>query len=388
MAKSVEALVKPELLRWGRRSAGLDIAAAARKAQVTMEAIEAWESGTTRPTVAQLRTLGKAYRRPIAVFYLPEPPTDFTALHDFRRSTGAASPVTSAQLILAMRLAQSRRELLEELYEDLDLARPAFTLSATLDDEPETVAKRIRQYLGVTRANQEAHSPGRESMNWWRSVIEAKEILVFQMEDVPPGEARGFSIYSDALPAIVMNVKDAYNGRIFTMLHELCHLALRQAGICDLREHESVVAEDIEVFCNAVAGATLVPQDDFLRHHLVSTHHRVLNWNDEDIESLARTFRCSREVIVRRLLTLERVTREFYEAKRNNYIEEHSALNQNGKGGPQNQARKIVSTLGELYVRTVLNAFHDETIHAGDVAELFGTRLKHLNKIQAMATGS
>ena len=96
-------------------------------------------------------------------------------------------------------------------------------------------------------------------MNGWRRALEASGIVVFQMT-VSEEEARGFSIYAENLPAVVVNVKDAPNGRLFTMLHELAHLALRQAGICDLREDQTgQVPHYVEVFCNYVAGAALIP---------------------------------------------------------------------------------------------------------------------------------
>src|SRR4030042_4366060 len=117
MARSIEALVEPRLLGWGRRSAGLDIESAARKVQVKRECLERWERGESRPTLTQLRKLGRAYKRPIAVFYLPEPPEDFQALRDFRRLPGAVSAVESPELRFEIRRAQSRREPALELYE-------------------------------------------------------------------------------------------------------------------------------------------------------------------------------------------------------------------------------------------------------------------------------
>lgn len=45
MSRGADALVRPELLVWARRSAGLEIAEAARKAQVRPEHLESWECG-------------------------------------------------------------------------------------------------------------------------------------------------------------------------------------------------------------------------------------------------------------------------------------------------------------------------------------------------------
>ena len=173
MAKRLEALVKPELLRWARRSSHLELSEAARKAQIRSEALEAWEMGEGRPSLPQLRKLARVYKRPIAVFYLPEPPTDFAALHDFRRADSSDSLEVTPQLAFQMRLAQSRREFLLEIYRDLDEDLQEFSLTADLGEQPEAVALRLRQYLNVSLALQRSWQPNREAMNGWRRALEA-----------------------------------------------------------------------------------------------------------------------------------------------------------------------------------------------------------------------
>ena len=167
---------------------------------------------------------------------------------------------------------------------------------------------------------QEDWEPNYDTMNRWRSAFERAGVLVFQMQDVLWSEARGFSVFSDTLPLAVVNVKDAPNGRIFTMFHELSHLALQQGGICDLRETggNRHAADAIEIFCNAVAGAVLVPREPLLRDGLVRGYPEGHEWQDGDLRRIAHKFRCSSEVVTRRLLAHHRITRDFYQRKENN----------------------------------------------------------------------
>jgi transcriptional regulator with XRE-family HTH domain len=83
--------IDPSLLRWARESIGYSIEDAATKLKLRGGAkqLEAWEAGEGGPTVAQLRKAAQIYRRPLAVFFLPEPPRDFQAMQDFRRVPGA-----------------------------------------------------------------------------------------------------------------------------------------------------------------------------------------------------------------------------------------------------------------------------------------------------------
>ena len=58
------------------------------------------------------------------------------------------------------------------------------------------------------------------------------------------------------MPVILINGKDRGNGRVFTLLHEFCHLALRQSGVSNMGgDRNDAPHPDVEKFCNAVAAA-------------------------------------------------------------------------------------------------------------------------------------
>ncbi len=65
---------------------------------------------------------------------------------------------------------------------------------------------------------------------------------------------RAFSKVVGERAVIVVNTGDTAYARIFSALHEYCHLTLRTAGICDLDDHSAV-----ERYCNAVAAGVLLP---------------------------------------------------------------------------------------------------------------------------------
>ena len=105
-----EAFVNPEVLRWARRMAGLEVADAARKAKVKADRVESWETGARRPSITQLRKLADIYKRPLPVFFLEKTPPDETTPQDFRRFDPKAAEPLSPELRLAIRVAQARRE--------------------------------------------------------------------------------------------------------------------------------------------------------------------------------------------------------------------------------------------------------------------------------------
>jgi len=123
-------------------------------------------------------------------------------------------------------------------------------------------------------------------VNDWRGALEGAGVLAFQAEDVEVSEIRGFSLSERLFPVVVVTIKDAVVGRIFTMLHEATHLMLREGGLCDLIEETSRAQERIEAFCNHVAGATLMPRACVLEADVV-LQHKGTQWADEEIALLA-----------------------------------------------------------------------------------------------------
>ena len=110
MARSIPALVEPPVLRWARESVNLTPLAAARKMKLPDDRVEQWEAGSATPTIAQLRKAAEVYKRPLAVFFLSEPPTDFDAKRDFRRHQKAEAGEWSPELHGEYRRAIAQRE--------------------------------------------------------------------------------------------------------------------------------------------------------------------------------------------------------------------------------------------------------------------------------------
>src|ERR1019366_468873 len=104
-----------------------------------------------------------------------------------------------------------------ELMEDMDESPPAFQANATNREGVEQVANRLRAALGVSVAAQSSWRGDHEAFKQWRLLLERAGILTLQATDIQLKEARGFSISLKPLPVVVVNIKDAPRGRIFTL---------------------------------------------------------------------------------------------------------------------------------------------------------------------------
>ena len=166
---------------------------------------------------------------------------------------------------------------------------------------------------------------------------------------------------------------------------------LRQSGVSDLDVEGPRPKDDerVEVFCNQVAAATLMPRETFLHEPLIAPHGPgVREWSDEDVLALSKIYSVSREAIVRRLLTLGRTTEAFYKRKRAQFAVEFQRQKQRekekneGKAIPRNMPRETVADFGKPFVRRVIENYHLDRISLSDVSGYLGVKVRHVPGIE------
>ncbi|KQZ73070.1 hypothetical protein ASE06_11585 [Sphingopyxis sp. Root214] len=391
MTKRIKAAITPSVLLWARESAGYEVDVAAQKLSVDPEKLQSWEAGTDQPSIPQLRKMSTLFRRPLAVFYLPDPPVSFQPMHDFRRLPDLGAPHFSPALTLEIRKAHEKRTLALELLNETGEEAPKFALATALSAKVDDLGMEIRRQLQVTYDLQSSWRDPLASFRAWRTRIEDAGVLVFQATQVESDEASGFAYWAETLPFMVVNRKDVYARRTFSLLHELAHLMLHQSGVSDLDRpgSRSQKNERIEVFCNQVAAATLMPRLQFLNEPLVAAQGLGRHeWTDETIKALAHTYGVSREAIVRRLLTFGLATDAFYRRKRDQYAAEYQQAKlrqkeQNGdKDIPRNMPVETVANVGRPLIRIILDNYHQDRMTLSDVSGYLGVKVRHISGIE------
>lgn len=386
MTKSTLAYINPAILRWAREQARLSIEVAAEGVGVSADKLAECEAGEKQLTFPQFLKAATFYKRAPAIFYLEKPPHGFQPIQDFRRLRESPEDAFKSGLEWAIRQAQERRELAVELRTEIAEPIKDFTLRATVKDDPEAVGAAIRKYLGVRQADQQGWRA--KAFDNWRTAIEARDVLVFMIPRLALTEMRGVAIADSKLPLILINSKDRTNGRTFTLLHEFSHLVVRASGISglDFQAPEPASAA-VEQFCNAVAGAALVPSDWLLGEHLVRTKGKATTWDEDELVALASRFGVSREVILRRLLTLGRTTKAFYESRRASFQAEYDALaDKKSNGGPERHL-VVLSQLGRSFTRLVFQGYYDRQLTLRDVANHLNMQVTAVPNIERAAFG-
>ena len=221
-----------------------------------------------------------------------------------------------------------------------------------------------------------------DALNGWKAILEALGILVFQILDVSVQEMRGFSIPEIPYPTIALNRSDSPLGRIFTLVHELCHIMLKQGGICTSTTEDEPHFK-IERFCNAVAGALLVPKNELIHADIITNHGFNPSWSDRELIALKKKFWASQEVILRRLLEMNKTTKEFYRLKR----EAVQNLPLKSEGGPERVYERVLRTHSRSFINILLTAMREGQITLVDVSYYLDMSLKHLPGLEQKFAG-
>lgn len=389
MAEKIRAKINPDILVWARLTAGYHQEEAAKKIAISLVRLQKWESGIEHPTLRQLRTIGNVYKRPTALFYKSVAPSLPPQLPDFRLVYDSEQEYTP-QLLFEIRRAFARRDVAIELATQLGENIPSFDLGATLNDSPKQVADALRSLINIPVGVQISWKDHYEALRTWINAIEAMGVLVFHVNNVEVEHMRGFSVGQHPFPIVAINGKDSPRGRIFTLFHELTHIILHHTGVCNLYEKEDSPHNELEVFCNQVAGELLVPTEALLNHELVASRYSADAWRDEELNRLANQFMVSQEVVLRRLLTLEKTTESFYNLKRKEYSEYYKRQKEEVvHRGFVPFYRMVLRTNGRAYTNIVLSAYNNEFISSKELSNyLGGVKLDHVSRIvQAIGAG-
>ena len=356
----------PQVLRWARQDAGLDLAEAGRLANVQGERVQEWEEGVSQPTLAQLRGLADGLRRPVAFFLAPGPPPEHTQdPPDFR----AGHRGTSRALRREIRAAFERRDAFREVAgADGDRWR------RWREDPPET-AGQVRARLGVGVERIAGSADANAALRVWIDAAEAAGVLVFQMSRVPVDECRGFAVDDADLPVIMLNGADAPQARCFTLVHELAHLLDRTGALCVLDEDA-----EVEQRCNRFAAAVLMPPTA-IRDAAAGRD------GTGAVDVVVRTFKVSPVAAALRLRELGLVDQATVAATiRLAAAVARRAAERETKGGPLHHVIKR-RNLGDAYLGAVLEALHQDAITILDASYFLDSTVGTVEQMERALAG-
>jgi Zn-dependent peptidase ImmA (M78 family) len=385
MAKSIPAIITPEVLQWARGLDRITLEEIAQKLKVEVAQVEAWENGSKYPTLPQAKNLAKQYRVPFAYLYLPDTPQKTKRLEkvDYRTFGNWGVGEMSRELRWFLRDIEDRRDTMLELYEDAEIEPIPFTLSISADTAEDVFAAQIRNFLSLTDQVQIKLRKPEMALSYCISKLEEQDFLIFQAAKIHPEEMRGLSIAYETFPIIALNRKDEPSARLFMLLHELVHILSRTSGICNDMSQDKAQLSQVELFCNKIAGLALVPTMQLKRNKNITLIQQY-GLDDTYVNALARDFAVSKEVVLHRLWDIGVIGRTTYFDTLNRYSEEYTAYKSRKKpDGFLPPALDKGTQVGKLYTKTVITAYHADKLSPREASNyLLGLRVKHFGAIE------
>ncbi|MEX0656962.1 MAG: ImmA/IrrE family metallo-endopeptidase [Nitrosopumilaceae archaeon] len=387
--------VKPEIMKWAIDSSGWEIEELAKKLKVTDAAINNWKTRNQEIEIRKLEKLSEFVKRPLAIFFLENPPKE-SELTDYRKLPHEQAVKLTRNTVNAIRNARYLQSSAEELMKIQGInPKPTINIKITMQTLPEEAARTERKKIGFESEDvllsKEAKRSIRDFYNVLRRTIESFNIFVFQVS-MPIEEVRGVTL-SDKFPrVIVINSKDTIQARIFSLLHEYGHVLLRKDGICIPqaiyeKNYSNGNFQHIEKWCNSFAASVLMPKEEFL-----AEYHNLEEKETETrkiIDILSNKFRTSKQATVIRIKDLEKKSNISYEyqnilgeIRKDEIIRDRTKKKSSGGPGIVNTC---ISQKGRKFVLLVLESKRNKVINNSDVIDYLNINLKHLKKLQEKA---
>jgi Zn-dependent peptidase ImmA (M78 family)/transcriptional regulator with XRE-family HTH domain len=294
----LRAEVSPALLRWARDRAGIPFEVLAERFTKLPE----WEDGTSQPTLKQIEALAKATLTPVGYFFLPEPPVETLPLPDFRTVGDEPPTRPSPNLLETVYICQERQSWYREFAITAGVAPSDFVGSVATGSDVVAVAESMRQTLSFDLATRATCPTWTDALREFIAQAEAAGVMVMcsgvvlnnNNRKLDPDEFRGFALADALAPLVFINGADTKAAQMFTLAHELAHLWIGQSGVSDATVRD-IPDREIERWCNQVAAELLVPLA------IIRPEYQRNIPLDTEIPRLARRFKVSTLVIIRRL---------------------------------------------------------------------------------------
>ena len=380
---NVASPINPAVLKWARETAGHsieDVVLKLKRKRITVDIVSAWEDGRETPDYSMLERLAyEVYKRPIAVFFFPQPPEEETPRQAFRTLPDSEIDMLPPRILFLLRQAEAMQSNLAELFDGNNPAERHIVRDVHFrpNSSVDALALSVREYLGIELSEQLQWKSSELAFKSWRNALEERGVFVFK-DAFREDSFSGFCIRHETYPLIYVNNSRPFTHQVFTLFHELAHLLSGTGGI-DLRNKEYIrtmegTNKETEVLCNAFASAFLVPTNDFDRT-MARIRITEVNLND-----LAARYSVSREVILRRLRDKGVISPEYYEETVNEWAN-------GGKGTPGSGGNYYFSKgsyLGERYMELVFGRLYQNRISIDQAADYLGVKVRSIPRMEAL----
>lgn len=351
--------LSPKVLKALRETSGYAVEEVAKKLKTSKEKVKGVEEGKSDLTLIQIKKLADIYKRPLAAFFsdfIPELPK----LVDYRINREKR---LTPQVYSAERKVQYLSEKIKELSNKRSQI-PYFSEQLNADE----LAKEFRKRLNIKLIK---FQKPEEALVHYKKILEDALTIIIIEYPLKAEDVRAFSILSD-ISAVVLNENDKPSVKLFSLIHEICHLLRKTVGICSLEiEQEN---HDEEIYCNRFAAEFLVPIDD-LRIEI----QKLRQIDEKSVNRLTEIYGVSKQVIMLRLFQYGYIGKERYEQFKSEWRKPIQ------KGfGRRNWDKVFLNRVGNLLLNVVKKAYNEEKITFYEASRILDLKTKYAEKFMAL----
>ena len=376
---TVNVNIQPAIISWA-----LSQTSEEKLGTKLVDNIKHWLDGTKSPTFNQIEDFSKKSHIPLGYFFLQTPPIEQISLLEYRTLDSIQLTNPSRNLIDTIHDMEAVQEWMVNYRKEWNYDTISIVGSLKGITDISVIADTIRINLRLNIEWYKDCGNPSEAFNKVRGLLEECGIVVMMNGIVGKNthraldvkEFRAFAMVNEWAPLIFINGADSAGGRLFSLFHELVHLWIGENDLYNDTKYSANGIKPIEVTCNAVAGALMVPKTVFLEKWNNNTNDDI----HEKIKELARMFRCSSSVIARRALDNKKIDQNVYNMVIADAIEAYIQTKQEKSSGGD-YYRVARSKLDGVFVRALCESVNSGRTSFTEAYRLTNTTSKTFSEV-------
>lgn len=372
--------IKPNILITMRKNKHIPVSVLAEKLKISQEDYLLYESEPHDVTVEEAAKIAKIYMRNWSIFLLDTPPEKPNFGQDHRTKDNKEAGI-GYLTYEALEDANYLVDFVTSIAEDRTNNIPKFNRT----DKPQDMARKFRETLKVTLDDQAKLPSTPDAIKFWIKRVGTIGINVSTHKLGEEDGVRAFSIFRDFKAVIVLNSEETDNGKLFSLMHEIAHILIRNTGVCDLHR------DSVESFCNEFASQMLIPNETF---ELLVEHHKVTAENSETTsKTLAYSLRVSRLAVLTRMLTEKIIGTTLYDTLSAEEYKKFYLQKQLKRKRQKDSTKKLIinpyvvkrARLGDLFLGDILQAYYQSKITPFEASNYLGFKPQTISKFNEWA---
>lgn len=355
--------INPNRLQWCMNTIGVDIDRLSLEIHIAKQTLEQVMENQAALSVNQLEKIANYFKRSLLFFLDPNEANDEIIYSPQFRTINNQKPIGSPKLRAFIERVEKQREVYIGLMEDLEEPlnedwHPNIQWDV---NNIKSVSAKARQWLGISVS---------DNFDAMRQAVESKGIMVivsngyngkWQIDKDNP--VRGFSLYYNTVPVIVVKKQLSKGAQAFTLMHELAHLLLhKESAIDDDDDFHSY--QGMEKEANEFAGNLLIP-DGFLNEIDVGGLLNIgVSEYDNYLSNYKKRWCVSGEAILVRLVINNLISQQHYQSYR--YFKNQQTVKDSQKKADKiprtYRHREPLNVFGKPFVYAVFDSLHNRNI--------------------------